>query len=84
MLILTRKTQDSIFIELPGGGPPVEVRVLDVGAGQIKVGIQAPAGCLILRGELYHTLEANRAAADAPRAAAQRIAVQLGGTGEKK
>ena len=47
MLILTRKTQESIII-----GDDIEVIVLGVQGGQVKIGIEAPKDIKILRDEL--------------------------------
>lgn len=62
MLVITRKLNDSIIIEL-GDEQTVEIKVTDVGGSQVRLGITAPKGIHIWRKELYATIQANRAAA---------------------
>lgn len=64
MLVLTRKTKQSVLIELaedvspqtPVGelfkDGPIVVRLLEAGAGQARIGIQAPGALRIRREEL--------------------------------
>ena len=47
MLVLSRKTEESIFI-----GSDIRVTVLSVANGRVKLGIHAPRSKRILRGEL--------------------------------
>ena len=47
MLVLSRKCQSEIRI-----GPDITVKVLEIRKGQIKLGIEAPSGLAVLRGEL--------------------------------
>ena len=47
MLIIRRRQGEAILI-----GENVEVRVVEVGAGRVKLGISAPAEVLILREEI--------------------------------
>ena len=51
MLILTRKVGESIMI-----GESVEVKVLGIRAGQIKIGIEAPKETAVVREELAEQL----------------------------
>ena len=60
MLVISRKTDESIIIE-PEQGEPIEIRLLSID-NQVRVGISAPSGCKIWRKELYATVEANRKA----------------------
>ena len=53
MLILTRKVGESIMI-----GESVEVKVLGVRAGQIKIGIDAPRDLEVHREEIYERIRA--------------------------
>ena len=53
MLILTRKVGESIMI-----GDSVEVKVLGVRAGQIKIGIEAPRDLKVHREEIYERIQA--------------------------
>ena len=64
MLVLTRKVGERLFIELaPGVDPatpvgeffrrgPVEIVVTRITSANVRLGIQAHSGLLILRGEL--------------------------------
>lgn len=53
MLILTRKVGESIMI-----GDSVEVKVLGLRAGQIKLGIEAPKDLKVHREEIYERIRA--------------------------
>ena len=56
MLILNRKVGESIIL-----GDYIEVRVLEIQDGKIKVGIEAPKDVTILRKEVYEeVIEENR------------------------
>ena len=59
MLILQRKEGESLLI-----GDEVEVTVLAVDAGRVRLAIQAPRDVTILRSELKVAAQANREAAD--------------------
>lgn len=59
MLILQRKTGESLFI-----GDEIEVSVLSVEAGRVRLAIEAPKNISILRSELKNAAETNREAAD--------------------
>jgi carbon storage regulator len=50
MLILTRKTQDKIFI-----GDDIVVTVTLVDRGKARIGVEAPAGVRVYRGEILPT-----------------------------
>ena len=58
MLILQRKEGESLLI-----GDDVEVTVLSVDAGRVRLAIQAPRSVTILRSELKRAVQANREAA---------------------
>lgn len=51
MLILNRKIGESIIL-----GENVEVRILDIQDGKIKIGIEAPRDVAILRKEVYEQI----------------------------
>jgi carbon storage regulator len=51
VLILTRKVGESIMI-----GESVEVKVLGLRAGQIKIGIEAPKDVQVHREEIYQRI----------------------------
>ena len=59
MLILTRKTGESIMI-----GDSVLVKVLGVRAGQIKIGVDAPKDLPVHREEIYKRIQEEQAAPD--------------------
>jgi carbon storage regulator len=48
MLVLSRRCRESIV--LPGDG--VTIRVLEIRANRVRLGIEAPSGVSVLRGEL--------------------------------
>ncbi len=58
MLILTRKKDESIIIE-----NDIEIKVLDISEGKVKIGIEAPKDIEILRKELYFSVEEENIAA---------------------
>jgi len=51
MLILNRKEGESIII-----GDNVEIRILEIQDGKIKIGIEAPKEITILRKEVYDSV----------------------------
>ena len=57
MLLIRRRVGESIRI-----GDSVEIQVLEVTRGQVKIGVTAPAEITILRKEIFLAEEANRAA----------------------
>lgn len=59
MLILQRKEGESVHI-----GEDVEITVLAVEAGRVRLAIQAPRDVTILRSELKVAAQANREAAE--------------------
>jgi len=60
MLILTRKSGEKIRV-----GDEVVVAVLEVKGSQVKLGIEAPRGVTVHRGEVYDRIqEENRLAAE--------------------
>lgn len=59
MLILQRKEGESLFI-----GDSIEVSVLSVEAGRVRLAIEAPKDVPILRSELRSAMVTNREAAD--------------------
>ncbi len=58
MLILQRKAGESVLI-----GEGIEVSILSVEAGRVRLAIQAPKDVSILRSELKIAAEVNREAA---------------------
>jgi carbon storage regulator len=62
MLVLTRKLGETIRI-----GDLVKVTVLEVRAGQVKLGIEAPSDVKVHREEVYSRIQAERRRGQAPR-----------------
>ena len=62
MLVIRRRTGESLLV-----GDNVELEILEISGGQVKLGINAPREVSILRKEVYLTREQNRAAAEAAR-----------------
>ena len=58
MLILTRKTNESIII-----GDTIEISVVDIKGDQVKIGIKAPDDVKIYRKEVYDAIQKENAAA---------------------
>ena len=58
MLVIRRRAGEKLLI-----GPDVEIEVLEIGGGQVKLGVNAPRQVLILRQEVYITRRQNEAAA---------------------
>lgn len=52
MLVLTRKTNQSIMI-----GDDVEVSVLSVSGDKVRIGIDAPRDVAVFRKEVYESIE---------------------------
>jgi len=52
MLVLTRKTDESIMI-----GDTIEVKVLDVRENQVKIGVRAPREITVHRLEVYLAIQ---------------------------
>jgi carbon storage regulator len=58
MLVLTRKTNQSIMI-----GDEIEVRVLSTAGEKVKIGIQAPLDVRVFRKEVYLEIQQESVAA---------------------
>ena len=73
MLIFTRKRDQSIVI-----GGEVEVTVIEVRGGQVKLGVRAPADVVVHRKEVFEAIQAeNQRAAQPPRSDLARLAAAL-------
>ena len=59
MLILQRKAGESLFI-----GEHIEVSILSVDSGRVRIAIDAPKHISILRSELKHAAATNHEAAE--------------------
>ena len=66
MLVLTRKTNQSIMI-----GDEIEVSVLAVSGDKVRVGISAPRDVPVFRKEVYLAIQEERVASPAREAAAR-------------
>lgn len=58
MLILSRKAEESIII-----GDTIVVKVLTIGDGQVKIGIEAPKELKVYRAEVYEQIQRENAEA---------------------
>lgn len=68
MLILQRKSGESLFI-----GEDIQITVVSVEAGRVRLAIDAPRSLSILRSELRIAMEENRSAATGSAAPAELI-----------
>lgn len=60
MLILSRKLDESIII-----GDNIEVKIISIDKGMVKIGIEAPSSISILRSELVKEVkDSNKAASE--------------------
>jgi len=81
MLVITRKSGESIIIENEQGGEPIEIKIITI-ENQAKIGISAPRGYKIWRNELFKTIELNRQAADSSVGNLRGLASQIIGKKE--
>lgn len=58
MLVLTRKTTESIMI-----GNSIELKIISVEGDQVKLGIKAPRSVKIYRSEIYKAIQDENKAA---------------------
>lgn len=80
MLILQRKVGESLLI-----GEDVEISVLSVEAGRVRLAIEAPKSVSILRAELRSAADTNREAAGEGASPLVLLdMLQSGGSGDKK
>ena len=52
MLVLSRKTDESMFI-----GDDIKITVLDIRGGQVRLGITAPESIKVHREEVYQRIQ---------------------------
>lgn len=62
MLVLTRRVGECVLI-----GESIEVRVLDVDGGSVRIGIRAPRDVLVLRSEIAPSSATQKRAKEAAR-----------------
>jgi carbon storage regulator len=77
MLVLTRKTNQSIMI-----GDDVEVSVLAVSRDKIRLGITAPRDVPVFRKEVYLSIKGEEAGEDDD--ASETVSEALGGLAKRK
>lgn len=58
MLVLTRKTGESIII-----GGNIELKIISVEGDQVKIGVDAPRSVKVYRSEIYKAIQAENKAA---------------------
>ena len=78
MLILQRKAGESLLI-----GEDVEISILSVESGRVRLAIEAPKSVSILRSELKNAAATNREAAGECVSPQALLDMLQGGTGEK-
>jgi carbon storage regulator len=61
MLVLTRKTNQSIMI-----GDEIEITVLSVSGDKVRIGIQAPRDISVFRQEVYESMDGKSATEKPP------------------
>jgi carbon storage regulator len=61
MLVLTRKLDESIML-----GKDIEIKILAVEDGRVKIGIAAPKSIEIMRKEIYAEVQKENKAAGTP------------------
>jgi carbon storage regulator len=77
VLVIRRRSGESFFIGPGEMSEPVEVEILDIESGQVKVGIRAPRHIPILRREIAATAHANAQAAGVSPEKMTRLLAQL-------
>ena len=79
MLILQRKSGESLLI-----GEDIQVTVVSVEAGRVRLAIEAPRNLSILRSELLTAMEENRSAATGSSPPAELLSFLSGMKGHTK
>ncbi len=59
MLVLTRRPGDAVLVD----NGRIRVRILSTSKHGVKIGVEAPEDCVVLREELWRTEAGNAAAA---------------------
>jgi carbon storage regulator CsrA len=73
MLVLSRKTGQSVHLSTGTPGECIVLKVIDLGGGRVRLGIEAPTNVSIVRAELG-PIEARRRAPASPVRSACSIA----------
>lgn len=76
MLVLTRRLEEGIVIQIPGSAESITVSVLGVEGEKVKLGIAAPRAVTVLRQELCEAVRAQNQSAAQNLAAAKQVAPQ--------
>lgn len=71
MLILTRKTGQAFSI-----GEDITVTITEIAGDKVKIGIDAPKDCRVLREELWQTMKLNQQAASSVNGSTLRALTQ--------
>ncbi len=79
MLVLTRKMMESIII-----GDNITVTIVDIGSGQVRVGIDAPREIRVFRKEVYDEIRAAAQESAQSVAASKQISGHVGDLGASK
>ena len=68
MLVITRKKDESLLI-----GDDIEIKIVKVEDGSVKIGIEAPKDKVILRKEVYENVKEENSTAVADTSKIQKI-----------
>ena len=61
MLVLTRKTDQSILIGDPNGSAvPIEIVVMEIRGDQVRLGVVAPRGVVVDRREIWEQKQSEK------------------------
>lgn len=72
MLVLSRKVEETIFL-----GEDIEIVVIEVKGGRVRLGVRAPQSVRICRGELRAETRAKNVRAASSNAADAEVAEQI-------
>ena len=59
MLVLSRKRDEKIFVQIPGIDEKIEITVVQIDSSRVRLGFNAPKDVIILRKELEEKKIAN-------------------------
>lgn len=77
MLVIRRRSGESFLIGPGQLADPVEVEILDIESGQVKIGIRAPRQIPVFRREIATVARANAQAAASTPGQVQQLLSQL-------
>lgn len=55
MLILSRRMDEAIFV-----GDDIQIKILDIQGGKVRIGVEAPRSISVHRDEVYDRIQAER------------------------